>query len=65
MKVSSDKKKRGVVGRVVLCVLLFLMLLLTFSYHWVTQEFGSISFAEIIFALYPWKTLEGHRKRPR
>ncbi len=34
-----------------LYVVLFLVLLLTFSYHWTTREFGAITFAEIIFTL--------------
>ncbi|MBR0367704.1 MAG: sulfatase-like hydrolase/transferase [Clostridia bacterium] len=52
MKASSNKAgRRGIVGKIALYVILFLMLLLTFSYHWTTREFGAITFAEIIFTL--------------
>ena len=51
MKASSNKRARGIIGRIVLCIILFLLLLLTFSYHWTTREFGSIGFAEIVFTL--------------
>ena len=53
MKASSNqtRRKNGVVGKIILYVIIFLVLLLTFSYHWSTQEFGAITFAEIIFTL--------------
>ena len=48
---ASSRDKRGIAGKIILYLILFLMLLLTFSYHWTTREFGSITFAEIIFTL--------------
>lgn len=52
LKASTDKKQgKGIVGKVVLYAIVFLTLLLTFSYHWTTREFGNIGFAEIIFTL--------------
>ena len=53
MKASPDKhgRKRGIPGKIALYGILFIMLLLTFSYHWTTREFGNIGFAEIVFTL--------------
>lgn len=53
MNPSSDNKKRrgGIIGKVALCLIIFLVLLLTLSYRWTTQEFGNIGFAEIVFTL--------------
>lgn len=53
MKKSSENKreKRGIAGKIILYVVIFLVLLLTFSYHWTAREFGNITFAEIIFTM--------------
>ena len=53
MKASLNLTRRGIgiAGKIALYIILFLLLLLTFSYRWTTREFGSIGFAEIIFTL--------------
>ena len=52
MASSENKSKtRGVAGKIILYALIFLVLLLTFSYHWTSREFGNITFAEIIFTM--------------
>ena len=53
MKASSNRSGRrgGKVGKIALYAVLFLVLLLTMSYHWTIHEFGNVGFAEIIFTL--------------
>lgn len=52
LKASSNKRQGGgIVGKIILYAIVFLVTLLTFSYHWTTLEFGNIGFAEIIFTL--------------
>lgn len=51
-KASKNKRGgRGVAGKIMLYVVVFLVMLLTFSYHWTAREFGDITFAEIIFTM--------------
>ena len=53
LKASSNRSGRrgGKVGKIALYAVLFLVLLLTMSYHWTIHEFGNVGFAEIIFTL--------------